>query len=182
MTTKRPKKGRSIDALIADELEQQITDASEDQAGSSQEAMEASESTTDASSQEASPAASKRRKTSDPEKWKPADVLVADEKGVKSLVAEVLRQRGIDPADVDYRERLRVAQQARRIAERHSESSMRERGLIGDNSYNTVTVRLPKQRHERLRRLSEGKRGGRTLQRIVVEALELWMQKNGLEW
>jgi len=181
MMTKRPKKGRSIDALIADELEQQITDAS-DQAGSFQEAMEASEDAADASSQEASSASSKRPKKGDTEKGKPADVLVADEKGVKSLVAEVLRQKGIDPADVDYRERLRVAQQARRIAERHSESSMRERGLIGDNSFNTVTVRLPKQRHERLRKLSEGKRGGRTLQRIVVEALELWMQKNGLEW
>lgn len=156
MTTKRGKKGRSIDDLIAGELEQDEAKAAD---SSTAETMTESE------------------KIGTEE-----DIAAATPPSVSGLVSAVLRQQGIDPDDVEYSERLRAAQIARRIRERHSESELRERGLIAEQTYKTVTFRLPQARYDRLIKIAERRRGGLTLQRIAVEALELWMQKKGLDF
>ena len=156
MTTKRGKKGRSIDDLIADELEQDEAKAAD---SSTPETMTESEKI-----------------------LTEEGIAAATPSSVSGLVSAVLRQQGIDPDDVEYSERLRAAQIARRIRERHSESELRERGLIAEQTYKTVTFRLPQARYDRLIKIAERRRGGLTLQRIAVEALELWMQKKGLDF
>lgn len=156
MTTKRVRKGRSIDALIAEELEQGEARAADSSTAETVTESERVEGTED------------------------ADTAVPP--SLSGLVSQVLRQQGINPEDVEHSERLRAAQIARRIRERYSESELRNRGLIAEQSYKTVTFRLPQARYDRLIKIAERRRGGLTLQRIAVEALELWMQKKGLDF
>jgi hypothetical protein len=156
MTTKRAKKGRSIDDLIADELEQDEAKAADSSTAATMTENEAA--------------------------WSEEDSAAATPTSLSGLVSAVLRQQGLNPEDVEHSERLRAAQIARRIRERHSESELRKRGLIAEQSYRTVTFRLPQDRYDRLFKIVERKRGGLTMQRIGVEALELWMKKKGLDF
>lgn len=172
MTTKRGKKGRSIDDLIADELEQDKATAAD--SSTAETVTENEKIWTEEDIVAATPPSVSRLLTEED--------ITAAAPSVSGLVSAVLRQQGFNPDDVEYSERLRAAQIARRIRERHSESELRERGLIAEQTYKTVTFRLPQARYDRLIKIAERRRGGLTLQRIAVEALELWMQKKGLDF